>query len=89
VKADNPDVVHIWYNGDIVMIAYLQAVQLNVAPSYLLFGVDPGVWQERGLKSTVPICIIDHHVGLMAELCAGWSCCISATRLLLVPWKKC
>ena len=55
VKADNPDVVHIWYNGDIVMIAYPQAVQLNVAPSYFLFGVDPGVWQERGLKSAVPI----------------------------------
>ena len=55
VKADKPDVVHIWYNGDIVMIAYPQAVQLNVAPSYFLFGVDPGVWQERGLKSAVPI----------------------------------
>ena len=39
----------------IVMIAYPQAVQLNVAPSYFLFGVDPGVWKERGLKSTVPI----------------------------------
>ena len=55
MKADKPDVVHIWYNGDIVMIAYPQAVQLNVAPSYFLFGVDPGVWQERGLKSAVPI----------------------------------
>ena len=55
VKADKPDVVNIWYNGDIVMIAYPQAVQLNVAPSYFLFGVDPGVWQERGLKSAVPI----------------------------------
>jgi branched-chain amino acid transport system substrate-binding protein len=55
VKADKPDVVHIWYNGDYVMIAYPQAVQLNVAPSYFLFGVDPGVWKERGLKSAVPI----------------------------------
>jgi ABC-type branched-subunit amino acid transport system substrate-binding protein len=55
VKADKPDVVHIWYNGDYVMIAYPQAAQLNVAPSYFLFGVDPGVWKERGLKSTVPI----------------------------------
>ena len=55
VKADKPDVVHIWYNGDYVMIAYPQAVQLNVAPAYFLFGVDPGVWKERGLKSTVPI----------------------------------
>jgi branched-chain amino acid transport system substrate-binding protein len=55
VKADKPDVVHIWYNGDYVMIAYPQAVQLNVAPSYFLFGVDPGVWKERNLKSTVPI----------------------------------
>jgi len=55
VKADKPDVVHIWYNGDIVMIAYPQAVQLNVAPSYFLFGVDPGVWKDRSLKSTVPV----------------------------------
>src|SRR3984957_18755131 len=55
VKADKPDVVHIWYNGDIVMIAYPQAVQLNIAPSYFLFGVDPGVWKDRGLKSAVPI----------------------------------
>ncbi|WFU45793.1 ABC transporter substrate-binding protein (plasmid) [Bradyrhizobium sp. CB82] len=55
VKANKPDVVHIWYNGDYVMIAYPQAVQLNVAPSYFLFGVDPGVWKERNLKSTVPI----------------------------------
>jgi ABC-type branched-subunit amino acid transport system substrate-binding protein len=55
VKADKPDVVHIWYNGDYVMIAYPQAVQLNVAPAYFLFGVDPGVWKERALKSTVPI----------------------------------
>ena len=55
VKADKPDVVHIWYNGDYVMIAYPQAVQLDVAPAYFLFGVDPGVWKERGLKSTVPI----------------------------------
>jgi ABC-type branched-subunit amino acid transport system substrate-binding protein len=55
VKADKPDVLHIWYNGDYVMIAYPQAVQLNVAPAYFLFGVDPGVWKERGLKSAVPI----------------------------------
>jgi ABC-type branched-subunit amino acid transport system substrate-binding protein len=55
VKADKPDVVHIWYNGDYVMIAYPQAIQLNVAPSYFRFGVDPGVWKERNLKSTVPI----------------------------------
>jgi branched-chain amino acid transport system substrate-binding protein len=55
VKADKPDVVHIWYNGDYVMVAYPQAVQLNVAPAYFLFGVDPGVWRERGLKSAVPI----------------------------------
>ena len=55
VKADKPDIVHIWYNGDYVMVAYPQAIQLNVAPAYFLFGVDPGVWKERGLKSSVPI----------------------------------
>jgi len=55
VKADKPDIVHIWYNGDYVLTAYPQAIQLNVAPAYFLFGVDPGVWKERGLKAAVPI----------------------------------
>ncbi len=66
VKADKPDVVHIWYNGDIVMIAYPQAVQLNVAPSYFLFGVDPGVWKDRGLKSRGP-----DHAGSCVPVCWG------------------
>jgi branched-chain amino acid transport system substrate-binding protein len=54
-KSLNPDIVHFWYNGDSTLIAYPQAIQLNVAPAYFLFGTDPGVWQERGLKSSVPI----------------------------------
>jgi ABC-type branched-subunit amino acid transport system substrate-binding protein len=54
-KGTHPDIVHLWYNGDLTMIAYPQAVQLDVAPGYFLFGVDPGVWRERGLKSSAPI----------------------------------
>ena len=54
-KASNPDIVHFWYNGDSTLIAFPQAVQLDVAPGYFLFGTDPGVWQERGLKSTAPV----------------------------------
>jgi ABC-type branched-subunit amino acid transport system substrate-binding protein len=54
-KGLHPDIVHLWYNGDLTMIAYPQAVQLDVAPGYFLFGVDPGVWRERGLKSSAPI----------------------------------
>src|SRR5262245_53043237 len=34
VKGLNPDIVHLWYNGDKTLIAYPQAVQLNVAPAY-------------------------------------------------------
>jgi branched-chain amino acid transport system substrate-binding protein len=54
-KSFGPDIVHFWYNGDSTLIAYPQAVQLNVAPAYFLFGTDPGVWRERGLKSSAPI----------------------------------
>lgn len=54
-KADKPDIVHFWYNGDSTLIAYPQAVQLDVAKGYFLFGTDPGVWRERGLKSPAPI----------------------------------
>ncbi len=54
-KALKPDVVHFWYNGDSTLIAYPQAVQLDVARGYFLFGTDPGVWRERGMKSSAPI----------------------------------
>jgi branched-chain amino acid transport system substrate-binding protein len=54
-KADKPDVVHMWYNGDSTLIALPQAVQLDVASAYFLAGVDPGSWKERGLKSPVPV----------------------------------
>ncbi|MBV8565955.1 MAG: ABC transporter substrate-binding protein [Methylobacteriaceae bacterium] len=54
-KSLNPDTVHFWYNGDITLVAFPQAVQLNVAKGYFLFGVDPGVWQDRKLKSTAPV----------------------------------
>lgn len=54
-KSLNPDTVHFWYNGDITLIAFPQAVQLNVAKGYFLFGVDPGVWAERKLVSTAPV----------------------------------
>lgn len=54
-KSLDPDTVHFWYNGDVTLIAFPQAVQLEVAKGYFLFGVDPGVWQERALKSTAPV----------------------------------
>jgi branched-chain amino acid transport system substrate-binding protein len=54
-KGLNPDTVHFWYNGDVTLIAFPQAVQLNVAKGYFLFGVDPGVWAERKLVSTAPV----------------------------------
>jgi branched-chain amino acid transport system substrate-binding protein len=54
-KGLNPDTVHFWYNGDITLIAFPQAVQLNVAKGYFLFGVDPGIWAERKLTSTAPV----------------------------------
>jgi len=55
IKGMHPDIVHLWYNGDETLIAYPQAVQLNVAPAYFLFGVDPGVWRARKLTSSAPI----------------------------------
>jgi ABC-type branched-subunit amino acid transport system substrate-binding protein len=55
VKGMEPDTVHFWYNGDSTLIAFPQAVQLDVAPSYFLFGVDPGIYKERGLKADVPV----------------------------------
>src|SRR5579863_275376 len=54
-KGLNPDTVHFWYNGDVTLIAFPQAVQLDVAKGYFLFGVDPGVWAERKLVSTAPV----------------------------------
>ena len=47
--------MHIWYNGDETLVAFPQAVQLDVAKGYFLIGVDPGVWQERKLVSTAPV----------------------------------
>ncbi len=54
-KSLNPDTVHFWYNGDVTLIAFPQAVQLGVAKGYFLFGVDPGVWKERKLVSSAPV----------------------------------
>lgn len=54
-KSLTPDVVHFWYNGDSTLTALPQALELGVAPSYFLFGVDPGIWKERGLTADVPV----------------------------------
>ncbi len=54
-KSLNPDVVHFWYNGDSTLTALPQAIELGVAPSYFLFGVDPGIWKQRGLSADVPV----------------------------------
>jgi hypothetical protein len=50
-----PDIVHFWYNGDSTLTAFPQAQKLGVAPAYFLFGVDPGIYQDRSLKSDVPV----------------------------------
>ena len=55
IKGMKPDIVHFWYNGDETLVAHPQAVQLDVAPAYFLFGVDPGVWRERKLTSSAPL----------------------------------
>jgi ABC-type branched-subunit amino acid transport system substrate-binding protein len=55
VKGLHPDVVHFWYNGDSTLIAFPQALKLDVSPSYFLFGVDPGIYKERQLKSDKPV----------------------------------
>lgn len=54
-KSYHPDVLHMWYNGDSTLVALPQAVELNVAPGYLVFAVDPGLWEERGLTSEAPV----------------------------------
>ena len=55
IKGMNPDIVHFWYNGDSTLTAFPQALKLEVAPAYFLFGVDPGIYQERQLKSDKPV----------------------------------
>ncbi|RWD71099.1 MAG: ABC transporter substrate-binding protein [Mesorhizobium sp.] len=55
IKGMKPDIVHFWYNGDSTLTAFPQALKLGVAPSYFLFGVDPGIYQERSLKADVPV----------------------------------
>ncbi len=57
IKSMNPDILHIWYNPDFTLIALQQAVQLKVARSYFIIGVDPGVWQARQLKVAAPVVI--------------------------------
>ena len=54
-KSLNPDIVHFWYNGDSTLTALPQALELGVAKSYFLFGVDPGIWKERSLTADVPV----------------------------------
>src|SRR6201990_355076 len=55
IKGMNPDIVPFWYNGDSTLTAFPQALKLDVAPAYFLFGVDPGIYQERQLKSDKPV----------------------------------
>ncbi|HEX4765051.1 MAG TPA: ABC transporter substrate-binding protein [Lichenihabitans sp.] len=55
VKGMHPDIVHFWYNGDSTLTAFPQAEQIDVAPAYFLFGVDPGIYAQRQLKASVPV----------------------------------
>lgn len=55
IKGMKPDIVHFWYNGDSTLTAFPQADQIQAAPAYFLFGVDPGIYAERKLKSSAPV----------------------------------
>ena len=55
IKGMHPDIVHFWYNGDATLTAFPQAEQIDVAPAYFLFGVDPGIYAQRHLVSKVPV----------------------------------
>ena len=55
IKGMNPDIVHFWYNGDSTLTAFPQALKLDVSPAYFLFGVDPGIYQQRQLKTDKPV----------------------------------
>lgn len=54
-KSYDPDIIHFWYNGDSTLTALPQALELGAAKSYFMFGVDPGIWKERGLTADVPV----------------------------------
>ena len=58
LKGLNPDWMHNWYiAADSVLIAE-QALELEVARGYMVFGVDPGWWEENfpgGIDNEAPI----------------------------------
>ena len=58
LKGLNPDWMHNWYiAADSVLIAE-QALELEVAQGYMVFGVDPGWWEENfpgGIDNEAPI----------------------------------
>jgi branched-chain amino acid transport system substrate-binding protein len=55
IKGMHPDIVHFWYNGDSTLTAFPEADQINTAPAYFLFGVDPGIYAQRHLVSKAPV----------------------------------
>ena len=46
IKALNPDVLHLWYKPDDAVIQLVQAVELEVAKSYSMFSVEPGIVKQ-------------------------------------------
>ena len=62
--------VHIWYNPDETLVALPQAIQLNVARSYFVMGVDPGVWKARQLKAAQPV-VDQLHRALLGPAAVG------------------
>lgn len=57
IKGEHPDILHIWYRPEDTLVALPQAIQLKVARSYFVMGVDPGVWEARKLKAAAPVAI--------------------------------
>ena len=58
LKALNPDWMHNWYIANDSVIIAEQALELEVAGGYMVFGVDPGWWEENfpgGIDNEVPV----------------------------------
>lgn len=64
-KAFNPDIVHFWYIPDETIAVFSQALELDVASTYALYGPDPNAFREKFpdplevevMVGCVPLCV--------------------------------
>ena len=54
-KAHDPDIIHFWYDPGKALQAIPQALEVDAARGYLMFGIDPGTFREQGPDTEVPI----------------------------------